>query len=375
MGKTFFFIIALISGNPKRPDIYKFLTPNSKVVTEELDKILSNVPKAKVVISDGMVNNYSYLTSKSSWFTDDGNVYFTKRIGNLDRISSIFKGKYTFNTSKISGHYNTKITFLPNGTMVLNDSSNFYFYNPSGELISRFESPLSSGIREYHSPGNGGLLVHGYNFIYFLFDGKIRWRKLLNSYVLSSRYYGVSENFLIQLGNGIVESRSWETGKLVWSMRLFGHISKNAFYGYLTNGNVIFIYNNTHVKIISDKTGKVIKSFKMPWLIKNLYLHPYKNGFFVTMENNRLGFYDLNKNKFLWLMEMGTTLSTKKQLIGGNLIVKVVNRIISIKASGNIAWMVIPPQISSLYNFIKMPGGNLAYITQRKIHFIYPPNK
>ncbi|MBN2723030.1 MAG: PQQ-binding-like beta-propeller repeat protein [Deltaproteobacteria bacterium] len=340
----------------------------------EVERVLSFAPRPKIRTAIGYVNIASAYNSYRGWFTDGGNLFFLVRNGRGYKLTSVFRGSQTPQIDKFPVVQIARSGVNPLGETVLADSDMLYFISPSGKKVRKVSLPFI--ITDFHCTGNGQIVVWGNHFIASVSDtGKVMWKHFLPSNIISSRFYSISDYFLIQLSGNNYQARSWKDGRFLWSRKVFGPLSTSSWYGFLVGGDVYSLKNGNQFQVIDGKKGAVKKQIMLQHSPTSILPHPFKKGMYVFFKSRWVGYYDYEKEKYLWMSELGAGVSgTYYTLSNGDLVFLHNNKnIISINSAGRIIWSTPVPDGSQKIHFMRMPGGNLGLLTYNRLYVIYPP--
>ena len=358
---------------PVRPPLY---TP-----ADELVAILVHAPAARVIRATGYTNVTHFLNADSRWSTDDGNVYFAE-FSNWPRpgwrVRSLFDGPHVYQTSRFLPADLAQVGLSPDGTMILMRGNRLVAYNPKGRLMRYMELPISGIPDGFHAVGNGDVLVWWRNSMLYIQDmRKVAWRQVLDAKPKNAQYYGVAPFFTVELDNGLIEARNWSDGKRVWSHRLFAPGNNSSYYGFLADSTYIILkgYQEAHV-LFPDGRTKVVHHF--PYKVQSLFLHQFRVGMYCFLANNQLGYFNLETGRMEWLAELGLSPTMPARMYNETLIFRLSDRLVAFDADGRVVWSARLPispyrDLSNFYTLIRLPGGNLAYISQNGVFWVYPP--
>ena len=390
MGSLLFILAAtrVLAADPQMERLQLKLQPPQTTSAAELAAIMAMAPQAKLVRAEGHVNVQAFLDSGSHWNADDGNIYFsewkTTPRGSGWRVRPLLDSKYLYNTHLFLPADSAQIGLNPDGTMVILRGNKVVTYAPTGRLVRSVALPFLRNIDGIHSVGNGDQLVWSRNAMYYLKQGsKLVWRQVLDSNAKNAQYYGIAPFFTLEMGNGVIEARRWTDGKRVWSHRLFAPGNQTSYYGFLADSSYLILkgYQEAHV---IEPDGRIRAVHHFAHRVKSLYLHQFRMGMYCFVDNNRLGYFNLATGRMEWLAELGSPPLTPGRMYNDYLTFQLQNRLVAFNADGQVIWSVrlpISPYVRdptsnrSAYTMIRMPGGNLAYISQAGVYFIYPPSK
>ncbi|MBU1242046.1 hypothetical protein KKD52_00850 [Myxococcota bacterium] len=390
MGTLFSLFIATLvfNADPQMERLQLRLQPPQTTSAAELAAIMAMAPQARLVRAEGHVNVQAFLDSSNHWNADDGNIYFSEwkntPRGSGWRVRPLLDSKYLYNTHLFLPADASQIGLNPDGTMVVLRGNKVVTYAPTGRLIRTVALPFTRSIEGIHSVGNGDLLVWSRNAMFYLKQGtRLAWRQVLDSNAKNAQYYGVAPFFTLELGNGLIEARRWSDGKRVWSHRLFAPGNQTSYYGFLADASYLILkgYQEAHV-IAPD--GRIRAVHRFAHRVQTLYLHQFRMGMYCFVDNNRLGYFNLETGRMEWLAELGSAPLTPGRMYNDYLTFQLQNRLVAFNADGRVIWSVRlpispyvrdPANYKNPYTLIRMPGGNLAYVSQAGVYFIYPPSQ
>ncbi len=390
MGTIISILVAtlVLNADPQLERLQVKLQPPQTTSAAELAAIMAMAPQAKLVRAEGHVNVQSFLDAGSHWSADDGNIYFSEwkntPRGSGWRVRALFDSKYLYNTHLFLPADASQIGLNPDGSMSVLRGNKVVSYSPRGRLLRTVTLPFTRAIDGIHAVGNGDLLVWSRNAMYYLRDGhRLAWRQPLDSNAKNAQYYGVAPYFALELGNGVIEARRWSDGRRAWAHRLFAPGNQTSYYGFLADGSFLILkgYQEAHV-IAPD--GRIRAVHRFEHRVQQLFLHQFRLGMYCFVDNNRLGFYDLEHGRMEWLAELGSPPQTPGRMYNDIITFQLQNRLVAFDADGQVPWSVRlpispyvrdPANYRNPYTLIRMPGGNLAYISQAGVYFIYPPSR
>ena len=383
------FVASLVwNADPQMDRLQAKLQPPQTTSAAELAAIMAMAPQAKLVRAEGHVNVQAFLDAASNWATDDGNLYFTEwkntPRGSGWRVRPLLESKYLYNTHLFLPADSAQIGINPDGTMVVLRGNKVVTYAPTGRLVGTVTLPFSRNVDGINAVGNGDLLVWSRNTMYYLKQGtKLAWRQVLDANAKNAQYYGNASFFTLELDNKLIEARRWSDGKRAWSHRLFAPGIQTSYYGFLVDSSFLILkgYQEAHV-IAPDGRTRAVHHFTHQ--VQSLYLHQFKMGMYCFVDNNRLGYFNLETGRMEWLAELGSPPLSPGRMYNDYLTFQLQNRLVAFNAEGTVLWSVRlpispyvrdPSSTRSAYTLIRMLGGNLAYVSQAGVYFIYPPSK
>ncbi len=379
------FSFLLLGSNPAPPDPANLpLRIPLHTPADELASILVQAPQARVVQPAGYADVGPFLNAGSHWSTDDGNVYFAEfasypRSG--WRVRALFDSPQAYRTHLFLPADTSNIGVQPDGSMILARGNRLVAYSPRGKLLRIMELPVSGVLDGFHAVGNGDVLVWWRNSMIYVQDmRRVAWRQVLDAGPKNAQYYGVAPFFALELDNGLLEARRWSDGKRLWSQRLFAPGNPTTYYGFLADSTYLLLkgYQEAHV-IRPDGTTKAVHRF--PHRVQSLFLHQFRMGMYCFLENNTLGYFNLETGRMEWLAELGLTPMTPARMYNEYLVFRLADRLVAFDADGRILWSARlpvspyrdPATANSPYSLVRLPGGNLAYVSQNGVFWVYPP--
>jgi len=376
----------VLNADPQLERLQAKLQPPQTTSAAELAAIMAMAPQAKLVRAEGHVNVQAFLDSGSHWSADDGNIYFTEwkntPRGAGWRVRALLDSKYLYNTHIFLPADASQIGLNPDGSMVILRGNKAVTYSPRGRLLRSVALPFSRTLEGVHAVGNGDLLLWSRGTIYYQkADGTLAWRQVLDAGAKNAQYYGVAPYFALELTNGVIEARRWSDGRRAWAHRLFAPGNQTSYYGFLADGSFLILkgYQEAHV-IAPD--GRVRAVHRFVHRVQQLFLHQFKMGMYCFVDNNRLGYFNLETGRMEWLAELGSPPQTPGRMYNDFLTFQLQNRLVAFEAGGRVLWSVRlpispyvrdPSNYRNPYTMIRMPGGNLAVVSSAGVYFIYPP--
>ncbi len=371
MGPLFFSCFLLAT--PPTTNLYPRLTPPNATILKELQKVVTHLPKGTLRAASGFSTTASIHGSSSSWFTDEGNVYYFKSIKYRSyQLRALLKGKSTHRTFAIPPATIPNIGVRPDGTLVIARNSTICSYSPQGNLLRTVKVPVNGHIRGFFSLGTGDLLIwDARNLLYLQEKGTLRWNVLLPAEVSYIRPYGVSPGFIVGLTNNTLEVRRWKTGRRLFSKSSVTPGGTSAAFGYIPGGNIVYTNDYKTVEVLDGLKGTTLKRFSVPWKIQNLIVSPTSAAVALLMEGHRLGWVSLSTGRFSWLAEMGAPMRLEVFFMHGQLVVMWNNRFLALAPDGRLAWTVPIPFHLTKVKFFRIPGGNMGIASENKVYFLY----
>ncbi len=380
---AFFFLFSIHASDPGMTLLQQGLNPPQVTSAVELTAILATAPQAKLLRAKANVNVSAYLESSSSWHADDGNVYFTQWRsspgGTGFRVQALFDSPNLYNTQFFYPADASQIGLNPDGSIVILRRNRALVHAPTGRLLRTVTLPFTRNIDGVHVVGNGDMLFWSRNAMFYVRDNRVIWRQVLDSNAKNAQYYGVAPFFTLELANGTIEARAWKDGTRLWSHRLFAPGNTTSYYGFLADSSYLILkgYQEAHV-IAPD--GKIEVVHRFLHRIHSLYLHQFRKGMYCFVESNRLGFFNLESGRMEWLAELGSAPILPVRMYNDTLIFQLQDRLAAFNADGQVVWSVRLPSspfasagAQTRYALLRMPGGNVAYVSQAGVYFVYPP--
>lgn len=382
----FFFFLFLESTPAQTDPALLPVRPPLPTPADEIAALLVQAPQARIVQPPGYADEGPFLNAGSQWSADDGNVYFAEFSSSPRsgwRVRSLFDGLHSYRTHRFLPADISNIGIQPDGSMILVRGNHLVAYAPSGRLARFLELPVSGIPDGFHAVGNGDVLVWWRNSMMYVEDmRRVQWRQVLDANPKNAQYYGIAPFFTLELQNGILEARRWSDGKRVWSHRIFAPGNPTTYYGFLADSTYLILkgYQEAHV-LNPDGSTKTVHRF--PYKVLSLYLHPFRVGMYCFLENNRLGYFNMETGRMEWLAELGITPMMPARMYNEYLVFRLADRLAAFDADGRIVWSVRlpvspyrdPASANNPYALVRLPGGNLAYISQNGVFWVYPPSR